>query len=124
MAGLLYLFRLYVYHAAETENVVKERFKIMERKLFRIITLPAALVAFGMGVVMLLLNPVLLQEHWMHAKLFFVVLMLGITHYAGRILRQFSEGTVTQTHKFFRVMNEVPTLLMIIIVLLVIMRPF
>ncbi len=124
MAGLLYIFRLYVYHAMETEIVVKERFKVMERKLFNIITLPASLVALLMGVLMLGLNPELLHAHWMHAKLFFVVLLLGVTHYAGALLREFRDGKVTRSHKFFRVMNEVPTLLMIIIVVLVIVRPF
>ena len=124
MAGILYLFRLFVYHAAETEAVVKSRFVVMERRLLRYITLPAALVALALGISMLALNPYLLHEHWMHAKLALVAGLLALTHLAGLWRKQLEAGTCRRSERFFRILNEVPTLLMIAIVILVIVRPF
>jgi len=124
MAGILYLIRLFVYHANESEAIVKSRFVIMERRLYRIITMPAMGVSLLLGIIMLMMSPALLRQPWMHAKLFLVVLLMGVTHYAGRIRKKLEEGTLPQTEKFFRVLNEVPTVLMILIVLLVIVRPF
>jgi protoporphyrinogen IX oxidase len=124
MAGLLYLFRLFVYHAAEKEDVVKTRFQVMEWKLYRIITMPAMVAAFVFGATMLVLNPSLLQESWMHLKLLFATGLIGVTHYSKRVLQQFAKGTNQKSERYFRIMNEVPTLLMIGIVILVIMRPF
>jgi len=124
MAGMLYLFRLFVYHAEETESLVKTRFIVMEKKLLRIITLPAAIASLVFGVAMLVMQPVLLQQPWMHAKLSLVVALLGMTHYAGKLRKQLELGTCDKSGKFFRVANEIPTLLMIGIVFLVILRPF
>lgn len=124
MAGILYTYRLFVYHTAETENVVKDRFKIMERRLLRYITLPAALVALALGIAMIDLNPDLLKQGWFHVKLGLAVILLGMTHAAGVYRRQLEAGTCQRSERFFRIMNEVPTLLMIFIVLLVIVRPF
>ena len=124
MAGLLYLFRLFVYHAAETEAVVKSRFQVMEWKLYRLITVPAMVASFVFGVAMLVQNPGLLHEGWMHAKLLFVAGLIAVTHYSKRVLRQLAAGTNQKSERYFRIMNEVPTLLMIGIVILVIVRPF
>lgn len=124
MAGLLYIFRLFVYHAMETEAVVKERFKVMERKLYKVICAPAMVVAFVMGLGMLSMNPSLFEQNWMQAKLILVTLLIAITHYSGRLVKHFAADKVRRSHKFFRVWNEVPTLLMIFIVFLVIMKPF
>lgn len=124
MAGTLYLIRLFVYHAAEKERVVKERFVMMEDKLYRIITVPAMVVAFGLGLTMLILNPILWKAPWMHAKLFFVLCLIGVTVYSGKVLREFRAGSSPHPEKFFRLFNELPTLLMIFIVFLVILKPF
>ena len=124
MAGILYLFRLFVYHAAETESVVKDRFKVMERKLYRIILMPAMVVALLLGIGMLVLNPILLQAPWMHLKLTFALTLIGVSHYAGRCLKEFEKGHRPHSERTFRILNEVPTLLMIFIVFLVILRPF
>ena len=124
MCGILYLFRLFVYHAAETENVVKLRFIVMERRLQRFITTPAMLASLALGVAMLSLNPALLHQGWLHAKLFFVFLLMGITGVAGKYRKELEAGTSTKSETFFRVMNEIPTLLMILIVVMVIVRPF
>ena len=123
MAGLLYLYRLFVYHAEESESVVKQRFQVMEKRLYQIITMPAMLAALVFGIAMIALNPELLRQPWMHGKLFFVVLLIGITHYAKRLLRMLESGESKISSKSLRVLNEVPTILMIVIILLIIMRP-
>lgn len=124
MAGILYLYRLFVYHAMETESVVKSRFVVMERKLYRFITLPSMWVAFALGVSMIALQPSLLSQAWLHAKLTLVVLLMVSTLAAGRIRVSLAQETCTISSKAFRFLNEFPTLLMIGIVLLVILRPF
>jgi protoporphyrinogen IX oxidase len=124
MAEILYLIRLFVYHAAETETVVKERFIVMERKLYSIITAPAMIASLVFGATMLGLNPILLSEPWMHAKLLFVACLMIATQYANRMRLQFALGSVPKSEKFFRIFNEIPTLLMILIVFMVILRPF
>lgn len=124
MAGILYLYRLFIYHVEETESVVKARFEIMEERLARIIMLPAAGASFVFGAFMLALNPYLLQQPWMHAKLLFVVGLLGMTHLAGRVRRQLAKGTCPYSSKTLRILNEVPTLFMFGIVIMVIIRPW
>ncbi|MBL8635316.1 MAG: protoporphyrinogen oxidase HemJ [Myxococcales bacterium] len=124
MAGLLYLYRLFVYHAMETEQVVRERLQVMERRLIRGIATPAGVLSLATGISMLVLNPSYLKMPWMHAKLTFVLGLL-VSHVQGMYYRQrlLTEPTA-YSHKKFRVLNEVPTLLMIGIVIMVIVRPF
>jgi len=124
MAGVLYLLRLYVYHAAEKVDVVKERFTVMENRLYRFITLPAMTVSLILGAGLIFVSPFFLQQGWLHAKLLFVVLLVGVTHMAGKWGRELQAGTSTKSEKFFRIANEVPTVLMILIVFLVIFKPF
>ncbi len=123
MAGILYLIRLFVYHAAETENIVKLRFTVMERRLYQFITLPAMCAATGLGFVMVAMNPGLMRESWMQLKLALAVALIFITVRAGRYIGQFEAKSVTRGHQFFRILNEIPTLIMILIVFLVILRP-
>jgi putative membrane protein len=124
MAGLLYVYRLFVYHAMETETVVMERLQVMERRLLNAITTPAAVVAVLTGSTILYLIPSYLQQPWLQAKL---VLVLGMLVSHGLALR-YRKQLITQPHatphKTFRVLNEVPTLLMIFIVIMVIVRPW
>jgi len=124
MAGILYLYRLFVYHIEETESVVKERFKVMEAKLMHIILLPAMLVSLLLGIVMIAMNPTIMKGPWMHTKLLLVVGLMFMSHYAGKLRRELGDGTCRKTSKQLRILNEVPTVLMIGIVFMVIMRPF
>jgi putative membrane protein len=124
MAGLLYLYRLYVYHAMEKEQIVKDRFKVMEKKLFNYITVPAMVATVVFGSWMIGLAPSLLSEKWLLLKLALAGAMIGWTVYGGLIRVEFELDQCTKSHKFFRYMNEGPTLLMILIVFLVILRPF
>lgn len=123
MAGILYLYRLFIYHVEETEAVVKSRFEIMEERLLRIITLPAAIASAVFGSFMLTLNPILLKAPWMHTKLLFIAGLFFMTHFAGRIRKQLAQGKCRLQSRTLRFLNEVPTLLMIGIVILVILRP-
>jgi putative membrane protein len=124
MAGILYLFRLFVYHAAETESVVKARFVVMERRLYKYITVPAMLFALVFGLLMLIANPQLFRQPWIHAKLTLVFLLMGYTGLGGRFRRKLEAGTCTVSERAFRWLNEVPTAFMIVIVFLAILKPF
>ncbi len=124
MAGVLYLFRLFVYHAEEKEAVVKERFSLMEQRLYTIIVVPASTLAVILGITLLYLQPAHLSHGWMHTKLLLVFILLGLSHGAKSFHRKLSQGKDTHSGKFYRILNEVPTLLMVLIVFLVVMRPF
>lgn len=124
MAGLLYLFRLFVYHRSETEAVVMARFEVMERRLWRGITVPAAWVTVLAGVGMISLQPcAYLPNGWFQLKLLLVLGLLHIHFKAGRYRKRFLAQPFPLTERGFRFLNEVPTLLMIGIVALVIFRP-
>lgn len=127
MAGLLYLPRLFVYHAgAEKGSELSETFKVMERRLLKLIMNPAMIVswvlglwlAFGEGVVEMS------ADFWFHAKLTLVIVMTGFHMALGKWRKDFEADRNTKSARFFRFMNEVPTVLMIAIVILVIMKPF
>lgn len=123
-AGLFYLPRLFLYHAMCTDEIGQTRFKIMERKLFWFIMTPAAILTSVLGVWLLLLNwQVYLQLGWMHAKLGLVVLLWGYHIFCGYVLQQFQWDKNTFSPRFFRFYNEVPTLLLVAIVILVVLRP-
>ncbi|MEZ0259846.1 MAG: protoporphyrinogen oxidase HemJ [Alphaproteobacteria bacterium] len=125
MAGMLYLPRLYVYHAdADKGSELSETFKIMERRLLRIIINPAMILTFIFGGLMIWENPEIFKQGWMHAKITLVVLMTGFHGLLARWRKQFVKDQNTRSAKFYRRVNEVPTVLMIIIVILVVMKPF
>ncbi len=124
-SGLFYLPRLFVYHAMTEDETGSERFKIMERKLYRGIMTPSAVVAIALGIWLITFNPAYyLQSGWMHGKLACVLILLAY-HYACRhFLIQFRENRNTRGHVFFRWFNEFPVLLLLAIVILVVVKPF
>jgi len=124
MAGLLYLPRLFVYHCTVTPgSEASETFKVMERRLMAVIMTPAAVIAWGLGLT-LAWSGGLFEEHWFHAKLLLVAL-LTLSHGAmWRWKNDFAADRNSRSERFYRVANEVPTLLMIGIVILVILKPF
>jgi putative membrane protein len=124
MAGQLYIYRLFVYHAMETETVVMERLQVMERRLLNGITTPAGVISVITGVAMLALQPALLTQPWMHAKLTFAVGLLVMNALCYRYRKQLISAPHAVPHKTFRLLNEVPTLLMIGIVIMIIVRPW
>lgn len=125
MAGMLYLPRLFVYHS-ETEigSPMSETFKIMERRLFKYITTPAMLAALLFGVLILVSMPELMKDGWMHAKLTAIFLMFGVHGVLAKHLRLFAQDQRAKPAKFYRILNEIPTALMIIIVILAVVQPF
>ncbi len=125
MAGMLYLPRLYVYHCeAEAGSRQSETFKVMERRLLRAIINPAMIAAFLFGILMILVNQGLLGEPWVHAKLVLVIALTAFHGYLARWRKDFAADRNRRSARFYRVMNEVPTLFMIAIVILAVVKPF
>ena len=124
MVGLLYLPRLFVYHASvEAGSETCSMLKVMERRLLRFIMNPAMAVSFALGGCMLVLNPVLLEENWMQYKILILVLMTGIHAMLARWRRFFEVNKNSLSPKFYRVMNESPTVLLVAIVILAVVKP-
>lgn len=122
-AGLFYLPRLFVYHASATDAAGIERFRIMEARLFAIMTIGAALTAV-FGIWLLAKNPALLETAWLRAKLALVLLLIGYHAWCGRLVQDFAAGKSVHSARWYRWFNEIPTLLLIGIVLLAVVRPF
>jgi putative membrane protein len=123
MAGLLYLWRLFVYHAMEPEQIVRDRFEVMERRLLRAIATPAAIVAGLTGAAMLILAPGLLASPSIQIKLACVALLVANHVHAASVRRRLLRADANLSPRAMRVYNEVPTLLMIVIVTMVVARP-
>jgi putative membrane protein len=125
MAGMLYLPRLFVYHAdAEKGSVQSETFKVMERRLYRGITTPAMIGAYIFGLAMIFGGAVDWGSVWPWVKAVFVLALSGFHGLLGRHLRAFAEDRNAKPAKFFRLINEIPTVLMIVIVIMVVVKPF
>lgn len=124
MAGMLYIWRLYVYHALATEQSTIDTFQVMERRLMNFITTPAMIVSLLTGVSLLMQNPALFKAGWMHVKLTLLIFLFASHGMASAYRKKLMRDPKVKSDKFFRVMNEVPTVLMILIVIAVIVRPF
>lgn len=125
MAGLFYLPRLFVYHSREAEGTATARtFEVMEQKLLRVIMNPAMLATWVLGIALVAMNPGWLSQGWLHVKLL-AVLCLSALHMAfARWRKDLAAGTNRRSERFYRLVNEVPTVLLIIIVVMVIVKPF
>ncbi len=123
-AGLFYLPRLFVYHAQSEDSISNERFKIMERKLYRGIMLPSMVLAIGLGIWMMMLMPAWLTQGWMHAKLSLVIALVVYHFSCAVLLKQFAEDRNTRSHVFYRWFNEAPVLVLVGAVILVVVKPF
>jgi putative membrane protein len=127
-AGLLYLPRLFVYHAQIQRGVIDEptgnaRFKIMERKLFMIMTI-GALLALGFGAAMLLVSADYLLMRWLQVKLVLVLVLIGYHGACLALVQQFAADRNARSERWYRLFNEVPALLLVAIVILVTVKPF
>jgi protoporphyrinogen IX oxidase len=126
MAGLLYVYRIFIYHQEKGQNSKEnhELLSMMAKKLLNIITIPAFILAWFCGLKMLHLNPKLISQGWMHSKIF-LVLCLSISTFAAKYIQ------IRLAHKMFfdlsklkmRIINEIPTILMMLIVAMVVFRP-
>ena len=126
MAMLFYLPRLFIYHREHADNkAFGEVVEVQEYKLYHYIGVPAMWATILSGSAMLYLNPGIFQSGgWMHAKLFFVALLIAYIFSLNKIRKTLKENPYYKTGKYFRVYNEVPTLLMIFIVIMVVVKPF
>jgi len=124
MAGMLYLPRLFVYHAASKPGSEQsETFKVMERRLLRFIMTPAMIVTWLIGMV-LMLQGHWLGASWFHAKFVLVLAMTALHGLFSRWVNEFALGRNRHAPKFYRIVNEIPTVLLILIVLLAVVKPF
>ena len=125
LAGLLYLPRIFVYHSDTKDNhQQKETFKVMERKLFNYIMMPAMILSWIFGLFLIYsLGFTVFSEIWMQIKLGIVLLLTHYHFYLGKCVRLFAIDKNNKTSKFYRIMNEVPTIFLIIIIFLVVFKP-
>lgn len=121
-AGLFYLPRLFVYHALAEDAIGRERFKLMERRLYYGIMAPAALGALGFGAGLWLYYGI--TGGWLRAKLVLVALLVGYHLMCGRLLADFREERNTRSHVWYRWFNEVPTVILLAAVILTVVKPF
>jgi len=121
-AGLFYLPRLFVYHAMTEDAVGKERFKVMERKLYWGIMAPGAALTVIFGVWLWLGYG--FTGAWLHAKLAIVALLIAYHLYCGKLLADFARDRNTKSHVWYRWFNEVPTVLLVAAVILTVVKPF
>ena len=127
MAGLLYYYRLFIYHFefGQTNQAIHSLLSLMEKRLFKYITVPSMIAAVITGVLMVIDNPSLIRALWFQIKFLCGLLMIGTTIYGLRLLRRFkNKNFKPYSSKKLRIMNEIPTILMILIVIMVILRPF
>lgn len=124
MAGMLYLPRLFVYHCeAEIGSKQSETFKVMERRLLKAIVNPAMIATWILGLYLAWAGH-WFGSGWLHAKLLLVILMSGVHGFLAARVRDFAADRNVRSQKFYRIINEVPTVLMILIVILVVVKPF
>ena len=124
MAGLLYLPRLFVYHCETIPGAPdSERFKVMERKLLRGIINPAMIAVWILGLTLSFITGAW-HEGWFHAKFALVILLSGIHGFDAATVKRFARDANTRSARFYRIWNEVPALLMVIIVILAVVKPF
>ncbi len=127
-AGLFYLVRLFVYHAeAEQEpeparSILKKQYELMEKRLYGIITTPGMIVTVAMAIGLISTEPEILKSGWLHIKLAFVALLLAYHFYCRRIMNKLAQGECQWTGQQFRALNEAPTILLVLIVLLAVFK--
>lgn len=123
-AGLFYIFRLFVYHIEATEESVKKTLETMEHKLLRIIMNPAMISTLIFGISMIVYNPALMKQGWLHAKLLLVFGLMGYHMYSAKVRKQLAAESCQLTSKQARLINEVPTLILFLVVGLAVIKPF
>lgn len=127
-AGLFYLVRLFVYHVEANEQpepartILQQQYQIMEKRLYNLITTPGMVLTVVMAIALVITSPDFLKEPWLHAKLGFVVATIGYHHYCGRLMKQMAAGKFTWNGQQLRWLNEAPTVLLVIIVLLAVFK--
>ena len=127
-AGLFYLVRLFVYHAEANQEpepaqtILKNQYAIMEKRLYSIITTPGMIVTVVCAIGLISTEPAVLKQPWLHIKLALVLLLIGYHHYCKRIMKQLAKGEFQWTGQQFRALNEAPTIMLVLIVLLAVFK--
>jgi protoporphyrinogen IX oxidase len=127
-AGLFYLVRLFVYHVEASQQpepaqtILKTQYEIMEKRLYKIITTPGMVMTVTMAIGLIFTKPDILKLGWLHIKLVFVALLLAYHFLCGWIMKQLEKGEFQWTGQQFRAFNEVPTILLVIIILLAVFK--
>jgi putative membrane protein len=127
-AGLFYLVRLFVYHAEAAQEaepaqtILKKQYELMEKRLYNIITTPGMIVTVAMAIGLISTEPEILKSGWLHIKLAFVLLLIGYHHFCKRIMKQLAKDECKWTGQQFRALNEAPTVLLVVIVLLAVFK--
>ncbi|MBD1892749.1 MULTISPECIES: protoporphyrinogen oxidase HemJ [unclassified Coleofasciculus] len=127
-AGLFYLVRLFIYHVEASEQpepaqtILKNQYQIMEKRLYSIITTPGMIVTVAMAIGLVSTETEVLRESWLHIKLSLVAVLIGYHHYCGRLIKQLAEDRCTWNSQQLRALNEAPTLLLVVIVLLAVFK--
>ena len=125
MAGMLYLPRLFVYHAdADIGSELSETLKVMEKRLLRIIVNPSMIASWIFGLILLVMSPFLLKETWVIIKIVFILLMSAAHGFFSRWRKEFENDKRVRPARFYRIANEIPAVLLIPIVFLAIVKPF
>ncbi|MBF2053629.1 MAG: protoporphyrinogen oxidase HemJ [Candidatus Sericytochromatia bacterium] len=124
-AGLFYIFRLYIYHIETESEEVAKTLEVMERKLLRIITNPAMIATWILGLSLIAARwPDIMKSGWLHAKLLLVLILSGYHGYSASVRKKLAAGTCKLTSKQARWINEVPTVILILVVILAVVKPF
>lgn len=124
-AALFYLPRLFVYHAMSEDSISIERFKIMQRKLYRGIANPSMIATIALGVWLVTMAPeAYLNQIWFQLKVALVLVLIGYHHMCLFHMKQLAEDRSDKSHIYFRVFNEIPVLFLVAIVILVVVQPF
>jgi putative membrane protein len=127
-AGLFYLVRLFVYHVEANEkpepekSILQKQYTYMEWRLYNIITTPAMVLTLCFGISMLFINPAWLQSGWMHAKLGLLVALIGYHHWCKTVIKRLERGEMPFNSFQFRLLNELPTIFLVSIVLLAVLK--
>ena len=124
-AGIFYLPRLFVYHSTAEDQVSKDRFVVMETKLYRLIMNPSMIITLVLGIWMLALNWAgYSSQVWIWVKIVLIVALVGYHHYCLGIIKAFTRGEVRHSEKFFRIFNEFPVLILVSVIFLAVLKPF
>ena len=124
MAGLLYLPRIFVYHSEANHDSQKNIFKVMERKLYNYIMMPAMLLSWLFGILLLHnLGFSVFSELWMQIKIISVIILTYYQFTLGRYLNDFANDNNQKTSRFFRIYNEIPTIILVVVIFAVIFKP-
>ena len=124
MAGLLYLPRIFVYHSETSHESQTEVFKVMERKLYNFIMMPAMILSWSFGVLLISsLGFSIFSELWMQIKIISVIILTYYQLTLGRYLNDFANDNNKKTSRFFRIYNEIPTIILVVVIFVVIFKP-